>query len=160
MDITILFGKAGSGKSFIGEYLKNHYHWLHFDADQLLTNEMKEYIRLEKQMPVELIDEYMEILKHKIRDFYKTQTMPLVISQAMYRNKNRLSLLQEFPKLKFIWVTADDKICYERIKQRNNDVTIVYAEKISSLFEPPEGFNYGLVENNGQPLELYRFFVQ
>ena len=158
MSITILFGKAGSGKSFIGEYLQNHYHCLHFDADQLLTDEMKKYIRLEKQMPVELIDEYMEILKRKIRDFYQTQTIPLIISQAMYRNKNRLSLLQEFPQLKFIWVTADEKVCYERIKQRNNSITVSYAEKMSLLFELPEGFSYGLIENNDQPLELHQFF--
>lgn len=160
MSIVILFGKAGCGKSFIGDYLKNHYHWLHFDADQLLIEVMREYIRLEKQIPVEFIDEYMEILKGKIRDFYQTRTTLIVISQAMYRNKNRLSLLQEFPQLRFVWVTANDNIRYERIKQRNNSVTVSYAEKISPLFESPTGFHYHQIENNGQSLELHRFFVQ
>jgi adenylate kinase family enzyme len=73
MKIFILFGKAGCGKSFVGDFLQNRYHWLHFDADQMITDKMKEYIRLEKQMPVALIDEYMEILKTKIKYFYETQ---------------------------------------------------------------------------------------
>lgn len=160
MSIYFLFGKSGSGKSFIGDYLQNHYNWFHFDADQLLTKEMKQYIRLENQMPVELIDEYMEILKIKIANFYQIQTKPIVISQAMYRNKSRLKLAQEFPQLQFVWVTADDQICYQRIKQRHNNVTVSYAQKINPLFELPEGFNYDLLENDGRILELTVIFGQ
>ena len=160
MKIYILFGKAGSGKNFVGDYLQNHYHWLHFDADQILTEEMKEYICLEKQMPAELIDEYMRILKIKISFFYETVTVPVVISQAMYRNKNRLALLTEFPNLQFVWVTAEDEVCYQRIKRRHNHVTVNYAQKISVLFEPPVGFNYLRIENNNPELKLPPIFEQ
>lgn len=154
MSLYFLFGKAGSGKSFIGDYLQNHYNWRHFDADQLLTEELKTYIALENPMPVALIDDYMAILKQQIRDFYQAQTLPIVISQAMYRNKNRLNLLQAFPSLKLVWVTAEDPICYQRIQQRHDTVSVRYAQKISPLFEAPAGFSHAVLVNNGHALDL------
>ena len=87
MKIYILFGKSGSGKNYVGDYLQNQYNWLHFDADQIITDDMKDCIRLGKQMSVEIIDTYMEILKENIKFFYKTQNVPTVISQAMYRKR-------------------------------------------------------------------------
>lgn len=63
--------------------------------------------------------------------FYKTQNVPTVISQAMYRNK-----------------------------KRHNVITVEYAKKISKLFEPPDGINYVLIENNGQELQLSQAFEQ
>lgn len=154
INIYFLFGKAGSGKSFIGNYLQNHYHWRHFDADQLLTAELKTHIALEKPMPEALIDDYMAILKKQIRDFYQAPTVPVVISQAMYRNKNRLNLQQAFPRLRLIWVTAEDSICYQRIQQRNDSLSLRYAQKITTLFEPPEGFSYEIIANNNHALDL------
>jgi gluconate kinase len=157
MNIYFLFGKAGSGKSFIGNHLRDHYHWHHFDADQLLTEELKTCIALERLMPTTLIDDYMAVLTRQIRAFYETQTKPIVISQAMYRNKNRLDLQQTFPSLQLIWVTAEDSLCYQRIQQRNDTLSVRYAQKIMPLFEPPEGFTHDLILNNGQELDLTPF---
>ncbi len=100
-----------------------------------------------------MIDRYMDDLKQQICYFYEHATQPVAISQGMYRNKNRLDLLREFPNLQFVWVKASDAICYQRIKQRNNAVTVAYARKIIAVFEPPEGFAYMTIDNNANVIK-------
>lgn len=147
--VFILFGKTGVGKSYIGEYLQQHHGFLHFDADQLITEPMKQCIVLGEQMRQEMIDDYMEIVKGKIRYFYHGDfPEPVVMSQALYRNKNRLDILNEFPNIHMVLVEADEALCYQRIQARNNAVTVTYAKNISALFESPQGFDYAVIDNH------------
>ncbi len=145
----ILFGKTGAGKSYIGDYLQSKHCFHHFDADQILTDEMKACIRLNKLMTPVMVDQFVESLKKKIAFFYhQYSTSDVVISQGLYRNKNRLDLAKQFPKLQFVWVNTDEQVCYKRVAKRTNWVTVEYAKKISHLFEEPEGFNHIELKNS------------
>jgi gluconate kinase len=146
--MKMLFGKTGSGKSFIGDYLQNHYGFTHFDGDLILTEKMKDFMRREEKFTPEMVDEYTKILKEKIKFLYENDQGPTVISQGLYRNKNRLDILQQFPKIEFIFIHADEPICYHRIEKRQSWVSVNYAKKISELFEPIQGFNYITLINN------------
>ncbi len=148
MKIYILFGKIGSGKSFVGDHLQNNYGFHHFDGDWILTDKMKEFVEHGKKFTQEMVDEYTENLKEKIKFFYDHYTIPIVISQGLYRNKNRLDILKEFPNIQYIFIHADDKLCYDRVETRKNWITLSYAMEISQLFESPHGFNYATIINN------------
>jgi len=149
MIIYIFFGKSGCGKSFLGNYLQNHHHFFHFDGDNLLTPDMKNAITKGEIFSQSMVDNYTHLLKSKIKFFYKKQRAKLIIiSQGLYRNKNRLAILKEFPLLQFVFIHSEDHQCFQRIKNRNNEITVEYATKISSLFESPEGFNFIQIENN------------
>lgn len=148
MLIYIFFGKTGSGKSFLANYLQDHYNFFHFDGDQILTADMKEYISKNKTFTQTMVDEYTTVLKEKIKSFLSDYQRPIIISQAMYRNKNRLEILTEFPYIQFVLINAQELTCYQRIKSRNNWVTPEYAQKISVLFDPPCGFNFIEINND------------
>ncbi len=165
MPIYIFFGKTGSGKSFLANYLQDNYNFFHFDGDQILTSDMKEYISKNKTFTQMMVDEYTTVLKEKIKSFLNDYQRPIIISQAMYRNKNRLEILTEFPNIQFVFINAEEQTCYQRIKSRNNWVTAEYAQKISLLFDPPSGFNFIEINNddseNMQAIErkLYKILM-
>lgn len=135
--VYIIFGKAGSGKSYIGDLLENQFDFIHFDGDSILTEEMKSYIREEKTFTQSMVDDYVNKLSETIKNFYDYQK-PVIISQALYRNKNRLELIENFPNIKFILANAKDDICYDRIEKRGNWVSVNYAKQIRSFFEEPK----------------------
>ena len=54
MKMYFLFGKAGAGKNYVGDFMQAHFNVTHFDADKLLTDEMKDFIANGKQFTQEL----------------------------------------------------------------------------------------------------------
>ena len=151
MKVYFLFGKAGAGKSYVGNFIQLNFNIPHFDAEELLTNEMKNSIATARQFTQEMINTYMITVKEKIKIFYKSipENSAVVISQAAYRNINRLDILKEFPEIKFVMIHAESEICLARINARNNGVTASYAKEMEQYFELPEpGFNYTIIDNN------------
>lgn len=148
MNIYIFFGQSGAGKSFLANQLQENNGFLHFDGDQILSPKMINFITQGKVFTQSMVDEYTELLKQKIRFFYETSNGTVIISQGLYRNKNRLEILKEFPNIQFFLITADAEKCYERIQGRTNGITVEYAQKISPLFEPPTGFDFIKIDNN------------
>jgi gluconate kinase len=150
MKIYFFFGRSGAGKSFLGNYLQEKYQFTHFDGDSILTKKMRELIIEEEKFTQEMVDEYNQNLIENIQQLYLTSNKNVVISQGLYRNKNRLEIHQQFPDIQWILIHADAPLCAERVAQRKNHVTAMYANKISHLFEPPQGFSYATFNNNSQ----------
>lgn len=156
MKVYFLFGKAGAGKSYIGNFMQSHFSAIHFDADKLLTPEMKDFIAHDKQFTQAMVNVYMTKIKEKINFFYTniTDNSAVVITQAAYRNINRLDILKAFPEIIFILIHAESEVCLTRIRVRNHGVTVPYAKAMEPYFELPEpGFNYITIDNNGATQE-------
>lgn len=152
MKIYFLFGKAGAGKTYVGNLMQSHFNAIHFDADKLLTREMKDFIAQGKQFTQEMVNVYMTRIKEKINFFYTniTDNSAVVITQAAYRNINRLDILTAFPQIIFVLIHAESEICLMRIETRNHGVTVPYAKAMEAYFELPyPGFHYITIDNNG-----------
>lgn len=73
MTIYFLFGKTGSGKSYIGRLLEK-LNIIHIDGDKHITPRMVDCLIEDEQMTPEMIDEFVNVLidvikiqKEKIR---------------------------------------------------------------------------------------------
>lgn len=137
--IVILFGLSGVGKTYIGDIIAKHFNYHHEDADKWLTDEMKLCIETKKSFTTGMLAEFTQIMIKNIEDLSKIYPK-LVISQGLYRRKNRDEIKEHFfcDQLMFIEVRASYKTIAKRIAKRANLVSPGYALVIEKFFEPME----------------------
>ncbi|MDI1353116.1 MAG: shikimate kinase [bacterium] len=139
--LVILFGLSGVGKTYVGQVLSQCKSFFFFDADELLTDEMKECIANKKSFTQEIRDRYFLLLIDKLT-LLCSKYKHVVVSQAFYKNKNREQVLAVFPESLFILIESDLKSIMKRIALRQGVVDEEYAKKISSEFEVPKHTYY------------------
>lgn len=144
--LVVLFGLAGSGKTYVGKLLSVKSDFYFWDADEALTDEMKEYIRDKRSFTQAMRDRYFSIVIERMK-ILCTEHEHVVVSQAFYKNKNREQVLSEFPDSLFIQVSVEFKALLKRLRERNNSVDEDYATQISVNFEAPT-HQYYLINNN------------
>lgn len=144
--LIILFGLAGVGKSFVGQLLKNKFDYYFWDADDSLPKEMRDCIRARQPFTQSMRDDFAKITIQKITDL-SVKHKNLVISQALYKEKNRLEIQTRFPKALFIHVQAPLSVILQRLQQRQDDVDEEYAKKIALNFEEPLLSHHMLINN-------------
>jgi len=89
--VHILFGEMGCGKTYYGSRFANTYGFKFFDGDSVITPRMLEKVSKFKGISQDILEEYMDVLSDSIAD-QMVDTECLVVSQALYRNKDRDSL--------------------------------------------------------------------
>jgi gluconate kinase len=141
MTVYFLYGKTGSGKSYIGSLLEQH-HIIHIDGDNYITQTMKDCLAKRVQMTPTMIDEFVEALIDVINQKKKENPeQSFVISQALYLDKHRLKLLKAIPDLQFVLMDVKPVLRAGRISSRfqNNEskVSLSYAIGMDKFFEDP-----------------------
>jgi len=169
--LLILFGLAGAGKTFVGRFLADHYGFHHEDGDQWLTIEMLAAISNKKPFTQEMRDRFTgEVVKHIAS--LNTEYTDVVISQALYKQKNRDQILKKFPHAIFVQVDASDDVIFSRLIARSNEVDPKFANVIRKNFERMdvsftihnndnehiEGFNElsSIIQSRGYPPLVFR----
>lgn len=138
--IVIIFGLAASGKTYVGKTLANFSSFHHEDADHWLSPEMKQYIAEKKQFTLEMLEWFTNNIIANINHLRKTHKN-LVITQALYRQKNRKMIKEYFQQkdeIIFLQLEADDQIIHDRLIKRADWVFPEYAESMKKFFEPME----------------------
>lgn len=153
MAVYFLFGKTGSGKSYIGGLLEK-LNILHIDGDKHITKKMLDCLIEDEQMTPEMIDEFVNVLIDVIKTQKEnTPEQSFVISQAMYLDKHRLKLLNAIPDLKFVMIEVEAKIrenfITSRYQNNKSKVSLRYANEMDKFFERPS-HEIILFENNHQ----------
>ncbi len=151
MKVYLLFGKTGSGKSYIGELLERQ-HISHIDGDKHITNEMRECLKTNKQMTEEMIGRFVTHLAAVINQHKQDHPHAFVVTQALYLDCYRQELLQAVPDLEFILIDSNEPRRMQRIRERfergESKVTPVYATKMDERFEQPT-HPYKCIVNEG-----------
>lgn len=157
--IVILFGLAGSGKNYVGELLSQETSFHFWDADNILTDEMLQCIQTKMPFTQAMRDRYFLNVMHHLNELNK-QYENIIVSQAFYKDKNRIEYLKHFPQLIFIQVTASMDVLSQRLAQRNT-IDRHYLEQISQQFEQPT-HDYFLLENDTtlNPMSLVEQFMK
>lgn len=134
--LAILFGLSGSGKNFVGNILAKHFGYHFWDADSVLLPEMRQCIEKRELFTQKMRDDFMRVIIAKVTELKKTYPK-LAIAQALYKEKNRVQLLDALPDSKLLYIEADPAKIAERLAQGVNKlVDADYARKISQNFEP------------------------
>jgi gluconate kinase len=144
--LIILFGPAGVGKTYIGHLLANFYGFYYQDGDDWLTENMVNAIEQSKPFSQEMRDEFTKIVIANIKSIFSSGNRNIVISQALYKQKNREQILGAFPNSLFIQVDAKPEVISKRLSARGNNIIPEFANLIRKDFEPmPNSF---IIDNN------------
>lgn len=132
-----IFGKPGSGKTHLGRRLEEEYGFLHYDADQDLTDELRERAASGQGVPEEVRDRYLGRIITRLAHITESHNGDIVTTQALILDRHRQELLNHFLALKFVLVECDEPLRLQRISERQ-DIPIdpTYARKIGNDFEP------------------------
>lgn len=143
MTIYFLFGKTGTGKTYIADLLHHEFNIEHINGDAFITPRMKECLAKGVQMTSDMIDEFVlsliKIITNKKQDM---DGESFIVSQALYLDKNRLAVLKAFPKeLKFVLIESNDRQRRNRIESRfsalKSKVSSEYALDMDKFFQQP-----------------------
>lgn len=146
MALLFVFGIPGAGKSFVGRILHHEYQFFHYEADEDLTPAMIEAIQHERVFTDVMRHDYFDLVIQKTQALC-AHNKNVVVTQALIKETNRQQISLSLPEAQFIHVTAAISNINERLKIRNNWVSIEYANKIRAIFEPPT-MPHIIIDNN------------
>jgi gluconokinase len=146
--LLILFGLSGSGKNFVGDILQKHFSYYHWDADVVLPHDMRLCIQQKTHFTQDMRDRFATIISANISAL-KMSHKKLVISQGLYKEKNRDDILKAHPDAKFILIQADEDKIISRLKETRGMAQADYAAIIQKNFETPLNHHGVLVNNTG-----------
>jgi len=151
--IKLLFGKAGSGKSYIGKLSSLTYGFHFHDADCDLPGDFRKAIEKQERVTERMRDDYIEIMIATIKRLMLTNK-DICISQALPRNKYREKILEAIPSVEYVWVDAPHGLMSSRLENRAGHIASKsYAEMVNRVFEIPTVPHVRL-ENGNDPLKF------
>ena len=149
--LVILFGLTGAGKSYIGNLIASHFGFFYKDGDDWLSEDMVSSISKNEPFTQEMIYNFTSSIIKNIASLFAKGHKNIVISQALYRQKNRQQILDAFPGAIFIQIDAKPEVIAQRLKSRANNVDSKYAALIRKYFEPMS--TAAVVNNNHEGTE-------
>jgi gluconate kinase len=147
MQIVVVFGFPGAGKSFVAEILRQNFGYFHYDGDLSMPDKMLKKINEQAVVTDSMRDIFFqELIKDVIK--LKSKYKKIVVSQTFIKEKYRQLFLQAFPKTKFILVETGLEIREKRLMQRKKfPIDLEYSRKMCLIFDPPN-LDYEVVGNN------------
>ena len=135
--IKFLFGKAGSGKTHIGEAAGRSYGFHFHDADHDLPEAFRQAIAAGGGVTERMRQDYLEAMIVTLRRLASGHAN-VCISQALFRDRMRQRILEAVPAVEYVWVDAPDDVLWARLESRGGHIASrPYAQMVNRLFEPP-----------------------
>jgi shikimate kinase len=137
--IIVVFGLAASGKTYVGKIINKYFNFYHEDADQWLSSDMKQYVSEKKVFTLGMLEDFTSNIIANIERL-SSKYDNIVISQALYREKNRKTIQKHFVSqgLMFVHVEASDEVIYQRLVKRGDWIMPGYASSMRKFFQPME----------------------
>jgi gluconate kinase len=149
-----LFGLAGGGKSYVGNLIGRLAGWFVYHADDDLTDEMKLALAEHRPFTEPMRDRFFAIVIENILALQK-QHPQLVVTQAVYKQRHRDLLAAQIPNLELVCVTATDTVIFQRIKKRDEGITIESAAALRADFQIPAP-SCKVITNDGGTTDIIR----
>lgn len=137
--VLYLFGLTGVGKTFVGSIIGEVADFHVYEADADLPVAMREKVARGEAWTEDEWTGFYFIIRDRVRELLETHRR-VVVTQATYRRDHRELMRSACDDLEFVWITADRAINLDRIRARNDYVTVEYFELSLPYFEePPDG---------------------
>ncbi|MBD3671804.1 MAG: AAA family ATPase [Gammaproteobacteria bacterium] len=150
--VLFLFGLAGSGKNYVADIISRRTDYHHYDADNDITDEMREALEQGRPFTDAIRDRYFKFLADRILD-YGQQYPRLLVTQAVYRRRHRKYLLDRIPNLLFVYIQADESVISKRLSTRKEGIDLSTASVLRADFETPD-VSMHVITNNGDNEQL------
>lgn len=138
MQIVVLFGLPGAGKTFAGNVLKKYFNFYHHDGDIDLPDNMKRAIRTQTVITDSLRDIFFQKIIQSTKRL-KAKYENIVVTQTFIKEKYRKLFFREFPKARFILIQTAAALREIRLLQRKNyPLNLEYVRKMCRNFDPPQ----------------------
>lgn len=147
--LLYLFGLPAAGKNYVGQVLAEEFGFTFYDGDRDLTPEMRAAVREERPFTDAMRDRYYTALVARLADL-RREHPALAFCQATFKERHRRLIADAFPDVVFVLVIADEATRLARLVGGNNPVTVEYARRIASFFEPPAHPHYVIVNERGR----------
>lgn len=144
--LLYLFGLPAAGKNYVGTILAETFGYTFYDGDLNLPEEMREAVREGRPFTEEMRDRYYEMIVDQIREL-RTDHQQLAFGQATFKERHRQQIAEAFPDVVFVLVESTEELRHARLARGNNPVTVEYARRIASFFEPPQHPHYTICNN-------------
>ena len=147
MQIVVLFGLPGAGKTFVGKILSKKFGYFLYDADADLPLEMEKVIREEGKVTEEMRDLFIKRVMARVRELKKKHSK-IAVAQTFIKERHRQQFLDTFSDARFILITADVEIREARLLHRKKlPISAKYARVMLRNFDKPE-IQFETLENN------------
>jgi gluconate kinase len=138
MQIFVVFGLPGAGKTYVGEVMQMAFDYFMFDGDDELQDEMKEAIQNKSVILDQMRNTFIRNIISRTQKLILVHKK-IVIAQTFLQEKHRELFLKHFPQSKFILVQADTKIREFRLQKRTDyPLDPEYAKKMCANFDYPK----------------------
>ncbi len=146
MQLIVLFGLPGAGKTYIGKIFKDLGFYF-YDADWDLPKEMQAAI--ESKSPI--TDSMRDLFFKNVIESSKKLTAKhkkIILAQTFIKEKYRLAFLRQFPNTRFIFVKTNTHLRKLRLSQRKDyPLDPEYVAKMCHIFEAPKIKHQTIINN-------------
>src|ERR1035437_4659182 len=137
MQIVVLFGLPGAGKSFVGKVLQEYFGYHHYDGDISMSDQMLKAISTQDVITDLMRDSFFQKIIENTMSL-KNKHQKIVVSQTFIKEKYRNLFLKEFSEAKFMLVQTFPSIRETRLLQRKNfPLDLEYSRKMCLNFDTP-----------------------
>jgi gluconokinase len=138
MELVVLFGLPGAGKTFIGRLMQKHFGFYTYEGDESMPAALKQAIQKQEVVSDTLRDAFFEDLIEKVNKL-QSEHPKLVVTQVFIKEKYREQFLQAFPHAKFILVESPANVREARLlRQKTWQLDLPYWKKMADIFEAPQ----------------------
>jgi gluconate kinase len=134
--LIVTFGLAASGKTFVSRIIGENFGFHVAEADEWLPENMQHAINAKETFTDSELSGFVDKIIHNITELQNNNCQDIVISQALYRDKNRRQILKAFPDAQFLEISARPETIEKRLLKRNDWVDADYAHSMQQYFEP------------------------
>jgi gluconokinase len=152
--VLFLFGKSGTGKSFVGDILEEILGWHVYHADKDITEEMKAALSENRPFTNDMRDRYFSIVAENIlarKEIYRN----IVVTQGVYKKKHRDILVSNVPDLELVHIQSTNALIQERLLNRKDGISLASAAALTNDFEEPDE-SIKTIINNGTKTDVAR----
>lgn len=135
--IKFLFGKAGSGKSYVGKIASLAYGFHFHDADGDLPERFRKAVERREKVTEDVREEFLQAIITTARRL-SISHRDVCICQALPRDRLRQRIVEAIPSVEFIWVDAPGDLITARLRERSGHLASAeYADSLNRIFEEP-----------------------
>jgi len=154
--IIVVFGKPGTGKSYVAKILEEKFGYFPYNGDDALPLDMKNTLFKREEITEDMRDRFLNNMITKIRKLAEVNSK-VVVHQTFLREFMRKTLLSELPNATFLLIETDDPLREKRYMERKYfNLGIPYLRKMTDLFEDVRVPHEIIYNNKEGPQEIIK----